>query len=86
MAAKAQAEYLKKYKSGSSGGDDKKTKKKKKVKAKPVQSFKIVDADEEARATNKVIDVDEEGIYFSSYNYTFRPTLLHHESSRTTTQ
>eukprot|EP00026_Physarum_polycephalum_P009215 Phypoly_transcript_09329.p1 GENE.Phypoly_transcript_09329~~Phypoly_transcript_09329.p1 ORF type:complete len:463 (+),score=92.65 Phypoly_transcript_09329:36-1391(+) len=63
MAAKvSQAEYLKKYMSGSSGGGDDKKPKRKKVKTKPTQAFKIVDADEEARlaALNKPIEVDEE--------------------------
>lgn len=58
----SQAEYLKQKYLGGGGTEEKKTKKKK-VKAKPLQAFKIVDADDLARAAqNKVVDSDEDGM------------------------
>ena len=71
MASKvSQAEYLKKYTSGSNGAGDAKKQKRKKVKTKPLQSFKIVDADEEARASEiRPIEVDEEGNYHTFYPF-----------------
>lgn len=54
----SQADYLKKYLSG--GAEETKKTKKKKVKAKPVQAFKIVDADEQARAQEiKIVDIED---------------------------
>lgn len=74
----SQAEYLKKYMSGSastSSSSEKKVKKKK-VKAKPVQAFKIVDADEEARdTTRRVEEIEEDGMITHSSLISHTPLI-----------